>query len=406
MFLCLSTAGDEWNGLPATFLRTRTGQIEGKLLSLKDDRVRMRANGTERTEPLNAFREVRWATRLSGAVDSPFILWPVGGGQLFVHRIRPAHNGLTVSGYGWTLEATALSALHGFALRQWLERASQGDRAELRSLRTDPPRDRDVLLAVRGEERRKVRCIVHRVEETGVAVHIGNTVRHIDWEHIGWVVLASSETGARPMGHMLETVLGSRFRVDDLEIADGTFQARGQWGYLRGAADRLRSVHVWSDAYRYLSDMPPAQVNTEPFLDVVWPAQFDRAINGDPIRLDDKTYGKGIGMDTHTEMTFALDGRYSHFHALIGVDEASGGLGSVVFRVNGDGELLFESSPRSGAQRAMPLMLSVAGVRRLSLEADFGNPVDASGNLADWAEARVVREAVGATGEVDQGVVE
>jgi hypothetical protein len=37
------------------------------------------------------------------------------------------------------------------------------------------------------------------------------------------------------------------------------------------------------------------------------------------------------------------------------------------------------------------VVVDLAGARELTLSADFGNPVDASGDFADWAEARATK---------------
>ncbi|MCK4375362.1 MAG: NPCBM/NEW2 domain-containing protein, partial [Candidatus Brocadiae bacterium] len=98
---------------------------------------------------------------------------------------------------------------------------------------------------------------------------------------------------------------------------------------------------------------------------------------------------------TRTEMTFALGGQYSRLYATLGVDDSAGDLGQVAFKVLADGRSLHESEPLSGSDAARPLALDVEGVNSLTLVADFGSAVAASGNFADWAEARVVRQADG-----------
>jgi len=148
---------------------------------------------------------------------------------------------------------------------------------------------------------------------------------------------------------------------------------------------------VASDAYVYMSDLEPESVELEPFLDVVWKPGFDRNAAGTSLAIDGRTYRKGIGMHARTKMAFALDGRYSRLYATIGIDDAAGALGSVVFRVLADGRPLFQSDPVGGGDPARSLALDVAGARRLTLVADFGGSVVASGNLADWAEARLVK---------------
>ncbi len=64
--------------------------------------------------------------------------------------------------------------------------------------------------------------------------------------------------------------------------------------------------------------------------------------------------------------------------------------GSVVFRVRGDGRLLFESGETTGSDPPREIAVDVAGVRRLTLECDESGDLDL-GDHADWAAARLIR---------------
>ena len=66
------------------------------------------------------------------------------------------------------------------------------------------------------------------------------------------------------------------------------------------------------------------------------------ASSGKPITLQGKQY-KGVGTHAESKMLIKLDGKGNRFTALVGVDDAAGGPGTVVFRVVGDGKELFNS---------------------------------------------------------------
>ena len=63
----------------------------------------------------------------------------------------------------------------------------------------------------------------------------------------------------------------------------------------------------------------------------------------------------------------------------------------MTFRVLLDGRAAFEAGPLSGGGEPAPVVVDLAGARELTLSADFGSPVDASGDFADWAEVRVTK---------------
>jgi len=248
-------------------------------------------------------------------------------------------------------------------------------------------------------------CIVESASEAGLNVAAGTTGAAgapaatrsaIPWSEVRWAVLSP---GARPpetaAGHFVELADGTRFRVQSFEVHGGTLA--GQDGEARFSlgpplADRLARLRVYSDAYRYLSDLGPQKVTLQPFLDTVWPPRLDGSPGGGLLTLAGEAYEKGIAMDARTEMTFALNRAYSRFYATVGVDDSSpAGLGRVVFRVLADGRALFDSRLLSGGDGPHVLALDIRNVDKLTLVADFGSRVSVGGNFADWADARVTK---------------
>jgi hypothetical protein len=76
------------------------------------------------------------------------------------------------------------------------------------------------------------------------------------------------------------------------------------------------------------------------------------------------------------------------FSATVGVDDAAGGAGSVVFQVWVDGAKLFDSGTVTGASAAMQVAVDLTGKRRLKLlvtNAGDGSALD----RADWGDAQV-----------------
>jgi NPCBM/NEW2 domain-containing protein len=110
--------------------------------------------------------------------------------------------------------------------------------------------------------------------------------------------------------------------------------------------------------------------------------------DGGPLRVDGRTYEKGLGMNALGLAGFHLGGRCTRFAATVGIDDSRGGGGSVVFRVVGDGRTLFESAVVRGSTAAVPVSVDVTGVEQLDLVAD--PTADGQGNdHADWADARL-----------------
>ena len=99
-------------------------------------------------------------------------------------------------------------------------------------------------------------------------------------------------------------------------------------------------------------------------------------------------FEKGMGLDAPGELYYNIAGMgFELFCGYVGVDAGKPDMGSITFRIFGDGDLLYESEPAlTGAAEAQYFSVPVAGVRQLRLEADMIENRD--GDWADWAGAQ------------------
>jgi alpha-galactosidase len=113
------------------------------------------------------------------------------------------------------------------------------------------------------------------------------------------------------------------------------------------------------------------------------------AVSHTPISLRGALYAKGLGVDAPSFVIYRLAQKCTSFTADVGVDDAAGVHGSVVFEVWADGEKLFDSGIVTGASAVQTVQVALDGKRRLKLlvtNAGDGNALD----RADWANAKVV----------------
>ena len=139
----------------------------------------------------------------------------------------------------------------------------------------------------------------------------------------------------------------------------------------------------------YLSDLTPTYAANG-----LGPVERDTnngasdAGDGGPIKLRGQAFSKGLGMSAPSAVIFRLGKVCTSFSATVGVDDAAGGAGSVVFQVWADDNKLFDSGTVTGMSAAMPVMVDLTGLRRLKLvvtNAGDGSALD----RADWADAKV-----------------
>lgn len=154
---------------------------------------------------------------------------------------------------------------------------------------------------------------------------------------------------------------------------------------LRG--EELRLLDFTRGRLVYLSDLEPALVQHIPYFDTRWHFRRDASLAGKPLRLANAEHAKGLAVHSRTILEYSLEGRFSRFECLVGIDESAGAFGDAVVRISGDETILWESRVRSGEPpRAVAVPLKDAALLRL--EVDYGESLDL-GDEVIFAEARL-----------------
>ena len=122
--------------------------------------------------------------------------------------------------------------------------------------------------------------------------------------------------------------------------------------------------------------------------DLDYPFQRDRNAKGGAIVLGGAEHRKGLGVRAQSSLTFALDGAFRRFQAVVGLDAAAAGLGAVLAEVWVDGRKVAEHK-FTGTDAPRPLDLDVAAARELRLLVTWAG--HGQSDFADWASARLIR---------------
>jgi len=111
-----------------------------------------------------------------------------------------------------------------------------------------------------------------------------------------------------------------------------------------------------------------------------------------PIRLGEKTYTRGIGVNSHSVLRVTLGRPAARFQADIGLDRhVDGTPGSVRFHVSAGGKDLFATDVIRPGAPVQAIEVPLGGTQELNLTVDDAG--DGRGwDQGDWAEARVVLE--------------
>lgn len=325
----------------------------------------------------------------------PTFVWLRSGSVLPARRIdgRPAADGRaarllidTPAGARLDLPLTAVAALR---CRKHEPQTFAADRAE-------PALNDDYLYIVKDGEPQ--RFSVQVVSIHGGAVHFdlrgtayeysiedeNGTAAIVFGRNTGFApdpqprprVLATMTTGERIEGRLLQLDTTLRMRLD--EGAEFTVPS-----------ERLLGVEVESDKLEWLSRFEPEVQQTGAF-DRAWPWTVDRSPAGPGIVLGGRTYSRGLVLVPRTRLAYDLGGRFDALEAVIGIDDRGGPQAHAIFRVLGDGRVLFESEPMTRGQPPRPIRVGIGNCDVVAIEADFGKNFDL-GDLCAFAEARVTR---------------
>jgi hypothetical protein len=197
-------------------------------------------------------------------------------------------------------------------------------------------------------------------------------------------------TGRR---ELLTLTDGSRITVRNVQLSsngfvrvDALFGAR-----LNVPTDSIVSLRFLGGRAVYLFEVEPAEYHFTPYVAAQWPLTINRSVAGGPLLLRGTEYAHGIGMHSKSTVTFPLDGSYRDFRAIIGIDDSTGGRGSVVFGVTLDDESVFTSVLLTGDSAALAIPpIDVRGKQKLTLRVDFGHLGDIQDH-ANWCDALLVK---------------
>jgi hypothetical protein len=136
-----------------------------------------------------------------------------------------------------------------------------------------------------------------------------------------------------------------------------------------------------------LSDLTPTGYTHTPFMGVKWPLALDTSVSGRQLALAGDHFDKGLGIHTQSHVTYSLGGQYRWFEALAGMEGTPDRRGQARLNVLVDGMPIVDRKELSGI---VPLRISVAKARELTLRVEFSDFGDVRGNV-NVADARLIK---------------
>jgi hypothetical protein len=192
---------------------------------------------------------------------------------------------------------------------------------------------------------------------------------------------------------------GGAWSLRSTQLTDGKLKITTPSGMeLDIELDNVTRFDFSTGKVAYLSDLEPESATFAPYIGFsddassfgeVYQYRRDTGFEQSPLKLDGKTYRKGLALQSRTSLIYKLPGKFRLFRAVVGIDDLTRETGDVRLEIKGDGKTLWQGEV-TGSQPARELELELAGVKRLEILADYGGGLDI-GDRLDLCEARVTK---------------
>lgn len=251
----------------------------------------------------------------------------------------------------------------------------------------------DVLITRDPEDTKSLRGRLETLDAESGSFAFGDRPRTFQTEKIFGIVFA---TGANKQAVFPVTV-----ELSDGSVVSGAIEradaesikvATSVGPMVEMKVGDIVGLRVRSPRVAYVSDLTPIAERTEGMLHRPWPVRKDRSVSTLPLSMAGRVFDKGLGVHSKSELDYTIGGAYESLVATIGIDDAVRPSGSVVFRVLGDGKVLFDSGVMTGQDPPRDVMVEVKGVNMMTLIVDYGEGLDLSDH-ADWGGARLLKPA-------------
>ena len=107
---------------------------------------------------------------------------------------------------------------------------------------------------------------------------------------------------------------------------------------------------------------------------------------GNPIKMLDKVYNRGVGTHANASFYIKLNGSVSKFESIVGIDDETEGNGSIIVRFFGDNKLLYTTQTIKGREKPEKISLNLQGISNFIISAIDAHD-DINFDHVDLAEA-------------------
>ncbi|HTU26188.1 MAG TPA: NPCBM/NEW2 domain-containing protein [Pirellulales bacterium] len=262
------------------------------------------------------------------------------------------------------------------------------------------PATADVLVLHKKQELDYLEGVIGRVADDSVVFEVDGEPATVKRSRIeGLIYYRAKKDELADAAAVAMVRGGSRLQVASIALAADDVKLSTPGGVeLSLPLDDLDRVDFSSANSQFLSDLEPESFAYVPYfggkdqpasLAEFYKPRRDVSFDLNPLRLDGKTYSKGLSMHARSTVVYRLPGKFRRLAGVVGIDDAVRDGGDARLEIRGDGKMLWET-PLRGTEPAQAMDVPIAGVKRLEILIDFGADFDA-GDVVDLGDAKVTR---------------
>ncbi len=216
--------------------------------------------------------------------------------------------------------------------------------------------------------------------------------RSINRQTVRAVILSEPVKVPSPPAGFLTTRDGSRYGFKSLTIEDTTVLLDSPvFGSFKMNLADVAEIRFLSDRVIDLTELTPSEVQEHGFFDTTFSCRKNRAVSGGPIILAGQTYKTGLGMHSYSKLTYDLDGKFQTFTAAVGIDDAVRPGGGADLTILADDKKVFGPIVLTGLDKPINIRIDIAGVKKMTIEIDFGPDGLGTSDHVDIANPRLIK---------------
>lgn len=360
-------------------------QHSGVLVSASDSTWKLDSNGETVELKLDTILEGRLAGEESLETAPPHSVVLLDGSRLGTESVDLAGETLSLklSADSIKLPRTAISSI------RLAESPSEVDDAWQELLERDRKED---WLVIRKQDRLDfVPGVVGNITSEHVSLLLdGDTVPVPRAKVFGVILRQRSQQTVRAAG-VLRLASGDQLAVKSITSDGNSLDAVLAAGpTVAIPLSNIRLIDFSADKLTWLSSLKPRDVKHEfRFIDPAEPLKNDRDVWGDGLRLGNRSFSRGVCIRSKTVVQYRLDGDYSRFQSLMGIQ--FGFAGAVHTRIFVDGQEVFSKAVSPADGEPVSVDIDVAGKFMLEIQVDFGEDENDIGDHLVLADAKLLR---------------